>query len=122
MPITDLETKSPVSLGDIVAARARVRPFIQETPLMESTYLNELIGGRLFLKAENLQKAGSFKFRGACNRLLQLSNEEKKAGVVAWSSGNHALAVSAVGAMLDVPVTILMPSNAPKLFVGFSLW
>lgn len=103
-----------VSLGDLQQAHERIRPHIVRTPLLESETLNRLLGGRILVKAECLQNAGAFKFRGACNRLLQLSTAQKQAGVVAFSSGNHALATSAVARKFGVPATIIMPADAPK--------
>ncbi|PKW16124.1 threonine/serine dehydratase [Saccharopolyspora spinosa] len=98
----------------ITAAHDRIRERIIETPLLESAALNALVGARVLVKAESLQKTGSFKFRGACNRALQLAPHERSGGIVAWSSGNHALAISAVCAELGVPATILMPLDAPR--------
>ncbi|MGE8677189.1 MAG: threonine ammonia-lyase [Achromobacter marplatensis] len=103
-----------ISLGDLQQAHERIRPHIVRTPLLESETLNRLLGGRILVKAECLQNAGAFKFRGACNRLLQLSTAQKQAGVVAFSSGNHALAISAVARKFGVPATIIMPADAPK--------
>ncbi|QEI08027.1 threonine/serine dehydratase [Pigmentiphaga aceris] len=102
------------SITQIEAAAARIREHAVVTPLLESAVINELTGGRILFKAEVLQVAGSFKFRGACNRLMQLSPEQKQAGVVAFSSGNHALATSAVAKLLGVKATIIMPADAPK--------
>ncbi|CAM4234470.1 L-threo-3-hydroxyaspartate ammonia-lyase [Bordetella tumbae] len=103
-----------VSLSDIQQAHERIRPHIVRTPLLESAALNDLLGARILVKAESLQNTGAFKFRGACNRLLQLSPSQKQAGVVAFSSGNHALATSAVARTLGVPASIIMPADAPK--------
>lgn len=103
-----------VSLSDVQQAYERIRPHVVRTPLLESATLNELLGGRVLVKAECLQHAGAFKFRGAVNRLLQLDDAQRKAGVVAFSSGNHALATSAVARKLGIPASIIMPSDAPK--------
>ncbi|MCA1326744.1 threonine/serine dehydratase [Herbaspirillum sp. alder98] len=102
------------SIDAIAAAAKRIAPYASNTPLLESPAINALTGARVLFKAEVLQQAGSFKFRGACNRLLQLSAAQKAAGVVAFSSGNHALAISTVARMLDIAATILMPSDAPR--------
>ena len=102
------------SLDAIRAAAGRIAAHAIVTPLLESADINELTGARVLFKAEVLQKAGSFKFRGACNRLLQLSEEQRKAGVVAFSSGNHALAISTVARQLGIAATIIMPQDAPK--------
>lgn len=85
------------------------------TPLIESEELNALAGGRILLKAETLQHCGSFKFRGAYNRLVQLSAEERRRGVLAWSSGNHAQGVARAARKLGVPATIVMPADAPRV-------
>ena len=97
--------------SDVTAARERIRNYIVETPLVESPLINEMTGGRILFKLENLQKGGAFKFRGACNRALQMTPEQKKGGIVAWSSGNHALAVSAVCKMLGMPATCLLSTS-----------
>ena len=104
----------PPTLKDIQEAAHRIKDFAIRTPLMENQELNEIVGGRLIFKPEVLQRTASFKFRGACNRLLQLSPEQKRAGVVAFSSGNHALATSAVARILGIPATIIMPADAPQ--------
>ncbi|MBL4639582.1 MAG: threonine/serine dehydratase [Kordiimonadaceae bacterium] len=104
-----------VSYDDIVAAAKRIEGVAVKTPLIESPALNALVGGRVLLKAENLQRVGAFKFRGAFNRLSQLSDDEKAKGVVAWSSGNHAQGVAAAGQILDIKTTIIMPEDTPKM-------
>ena len=104
-----------VNLDDIRAAAERLQPIIVRTPLISSPALDELVGGRVFLKAENLQRVGSFKIRGAYNLLSQLSPEQAKRGVIAFSSGNHAQAVAAAGTMLGIETTIVMPEDAPKI-------
>ena len=92
-----------------IAGRARVTPVLADTPLDART------GGRILLKLETLQHTGSFKFRGAYNRLAQLDANERRAGVVAFSSGNHAQGVAAAARLLGVPATIVMPSDAPRV-------
>jgi threonine dehydratase len=87
---------------------------VVETPVLESEALNRRVGTRVLLKAECLQHGGSFKIRGALNRMLQLSHAERSAGVVAFSSGNHAQAVALAAQWLGVPATIVMPSDAPR--------
>jgi threonine dehydratase len=111
--MTDLPT-GDFSIADIEAAYVRILPFIVRTPLLESEALNRAVGARVLVKAENLQKTGSFKFRGACNRTLQIPAEQRPRGIVAFSSGNHALAISAVCANFGMPATIIMPADAPK--------
>ena len=103
-----------VTLGDVQQAHERIRSHIVRTPLLESASLNELAGARILVKAESLQQAGAFKFRGAVNRLLQLSDAQKRSGVVAFSSGNHALATSLVARKLGIPASIIMPADAPR--------
>ena len=102
-----------VTFADVQAAAARIKPHAVRTPLVESPVLNELNRGRVFLKLETLQRTGSFKFRGACNAIAQLSPEQKRAGVVAFSSGNHAQGVAAAAALFGVPALIVMPGDVP---------
>ena len=104
-----------VYLNDIIDAAKRLAPVIVRTPLISSPFLDELTGGKIFLKAENLQRTGSFKIRGAYNLLSQLTPEQSKNGAVAYSSGNHAQAVAAAGAMLGIETTIVMPQDTPQI-------
>lgn len=104
-----------IAYDDITAAATRLVPFINRTPLLESESLNAALGGRLLVKAECLQKTGSFKFRGATNRISQLTPAQRKAGVVAWSSGNHAQGVALAARLHNVPATIVMPADAPRM-------
>ena len=106
-----------VTLADIQAAAGRIRGHALETPLIESPALNERAGVRVLLKAETLQRVGAFKFRGAFNRLVQLSADERARGVVAFSSGNHAQGVALAARLLGIPALIVMPSDAPKVKV-----
>jgi threonine dehydratase len=106
-----------VTLGDIEAAAARLNGLAVETPLIESPALNERLGLRVLIKPETLQRVGAFKFRGAYNRLVQLSNDEKRRGVVAFSSGNHAQGVALAAKLLGVPALIVMPADSPKVKV-----
>lgn len=99
---------------DVAAAAKRLAGFVRRTPLIRETYLDRIVGGRLLFKAENLQITGSFKIRGAYNRLVQLTPPERRRGIVAWSAGNHGQALAFVGQRLNVPVTIVMPSDAPE--------
>lgn len=99
--------------ADVEAAAARIAPYITETPLVESRALNARIGGRVLLKLETLQRTGSFKFRGALNRILQIPGVERGKGVVAFSSGNHAQGVAAAAGLLGIPAVIVMPADAP---------
>lgn len=107
-------TLSP-AFEDVVQASERIAGHAVVTPLLESPELNEAVGGRLLIKAECLQRTGSFKFRGAFNRLSQLSPDERKRGVVAFSSGNHAQGVAAAAKILGLPAVIVMPADAPAL-------
>lgn len=100
-------------LADIAAAAERLRPVARRTPLIESPILNEALGFRLLIKAEVLQFTGSFKFRGAYNRIAQLSAAERQAGVVAFSSGNHAQGVAFAARLCGARATILMPADSP---------
>ena len=104
--------------GDIEAAAARLSGLAVLTPLLESPALNARLGGRLLVKAECLQRTGSFKFRGAYNALAQLDPAARGRGVVAYSSGNHAQGVAAAAQLLAMPATIVMPSDAPKIKVA----
>jgi threonine dehydratase len=101
--------------ADIEAAAARLAGIARRTPLLAGTPLDEVTGGRLLFKAECLQRNGSFKFRGAYNRLVQLDAAARRAGVVAFSSGNHAQGVAAAARMLGIPATIVMPADAPVI-------
>jgi len=100
---------------DVRAAAARLAGHARRTPLLSATPLDGLAGGRILLKLETLQHTGSFKFRGAYNRLAQLDAAERRAGVVAFSSGNHAQGVACAARLLGVPATIVMPADAPRV-------
>ncbi len=97
----------------ILAAQQRLRGQAHVTPIITSHTLNQRLGAEVFLKAENLQRIGAFKFRGAYNAISQLSDREMAAGVLAFSSGNHAQAVAKVCQMFGIKATIVMPNNAP---------
>jgi threonine dehydratase len=99
--------------AEVQAAAGRLAGVVRRTPLLAGTPLDGLTGGRLLFKVESLQHTGSFKFRGAYNRLVQLDAAGRRAGVVAYSSGNHAQGVAAAARLLGIPATIVMPSNAP---------
>jgi threonine dehydratase len=113
MPSTDAR-RLPV-FADILAARERLAPRAVRTPLLESPALNELAGGRVLVKAEALQLTGSFKFRGAFNLVSKLSEDERRRGVVAFSSGNHAQGVAAAAKLAGAPAVIVMPDDAPSV-------
>jgi threonine dehydratase len=103
-----------IGVGDIEAAAARLQGVSLRTPLIQNVELNEALGGTVLIKPECLQVTGSFKIRGAYNRLSQLTTQQASNGVVACSSGNHAQGVAAAGAMLGIRTTIVMPQDAPK--------
>jgi len=108
----------PPTIADLRAAAARLEGRVVTTPLLESPLLNARLGGRLLVKAETLQRTGSFKFRGASNALLQLDERGRRAGVVAFSSGNHAQGVAAAAQMLGIPAAIVMPADAPAIKIA----
>jgi len=101
--------------ADIAAAAQRLAGVAVRTPLVSAPVLDERLGTRVFLKAETLQRTGSFKFRGAYNKISQIPPERRAAGVVAYSSGNHAQGVAAAAKLLGIRATIVMPSDAPRL-------
>jgi threo-3-hydroxy-L-aspartate ammonia-lyase len=101
------------SFDDVRAAAERLRGVAHRTPAITSRTLDALTGAQVFLKCENLQRMGAFKFRGAYNRLVQLDERARRAGVVAFSSGNHAQGVALAAQLLGIPATIVMPSDAP---------
>ncbi len=115
---SSLSSDSQVSLADIEDAAARLRGMAVVTPLLESPPLNKRLGGRLLVKAEPLQRTGSFKFRGAYNRMCRLDAAQKKRGVVAYSSGNHAQGVAAAAEILGMPAVIVMPADAPGIKIA----
>ncbi|MEZ5534559.1 MAG: threonine/serine dehydratase [Thiolinea sp.] len=104
-----------LSLATIHAAAVRLQNRIVHTPLLESGLLNEQLGGRVLFKAECLQYTGSFKFRGALNKISQLTEEQKQRGVVAYSSGNHAQGVAAAALAAGIHAKIVIPADAPAL-------
>ena len=103
------------AFADVEAAAGRLAGIVRRTPLLAATPLDEALGGRILLKVESLQRTGSFKFRGAYNRLVQLDPGQRRAGVVAFSSGNHAQGVAAAAKMLGISATIVMPADAPAV-------
>ena len=109
---------SDPSIDDIRAASRRLDGRAVLTPLLESPLLNARLGGRLLVKAETLQRTGSFKFRGAYNTLAQLDAAQRRGGVVAYSSGNHAQGVAAAAQLLGMPAVIVMPADAPAIKVA----
>lgn len=105
---------TPSYAGVLDAAR-QIAPAIVRTPLIEHPALNAVVGGRVLMKAESLQVAGAFKYRGAYNRISRLSAEERVRGIVAYSSGNHAQASAAAAKAMGAPAVIVMPSDSPKI-------
>ncbi|WP_374276144.1 threonine/serine dehydratase [Brevundimonas sp.] len=106
------------SFAGVEDAARRISGVAVRTPLIESPALNERLGGRVLLKAETMQVAGAFKFRGAYNRISRLTEEEKARGVVAYSSGNHAQAVAAAARMVGTHAIIVMPADSPRVKVA----
>jgi threonine dehydratase len=102
------------TFDDVLAAHARIAPHIHRTPVLTSSYLNDLTGAELFFKCENFQKAGAFKVRGACNAVFGLSDEMAAKGVCTHSSGNHALSLSYAAGRRGIPCNVVMPRTAPQ--------
>ena len=102
------------TFDDVLAAHARVAPYIHRTPVLTSSFLNELTGAELFFKCENFQKAGAFKVRGACNAVFGLTDEMAAKGVATHSSGNHALSLSYAAGRRGIPCHVVMPRTAPQ--------
>ena len=108
---------APPAYADIEAAAGRLKGVAVRTPLLSAPTLDALAGARIFVKAEPLQRTGSFKFRGAYNCLSRLSEEQRRRGVICFSSGNHAQGVSAAAQLLGVRATVVMPAQAPHIKV-----
>ncbi|HEY1288203.1 MAG TPA: pyridoxal-phosphate dependent enzyme, partial [Burkholderiales bacterium] len=107
-----------VTYDDIAAAHERIRPHARRTPVMTSRQVDELTGASVFFKCENLQRMGAFKFRGAYNALSRFDARQRAAGVVAFSSGNHAQAIALSARLLGMPAAIVMPHDAPAAKVA----
>jgi len=105
----------PPTLADIQVAAERIKPYIHRTPVLTNVSLNQRVGAQVFLKCENFQRVGAFKFRGACNAVFSLSAEEAACGVSTHSSGNHAQAVALAARLRGIPAYIVMPNNAPAV-------
>ena len=103
------------TLNDIQQAAERIRPYAHRTPILTNESLNQNVGAQVYLKCENMQKVGAFKFRGACNAVYSLNAEEAKHGVCTHSSGNHAQALALAARMHGIPAYIVMPNNAPQV-------
>ncbi|MBJ3590597.1 threo-3-hydroxy-L-aspartate ammonia-lyase [Salmonella enterica subsp. enterica serovar Saintpaul] len=104
--------------ADVAAAAERIEGYANRTPVMTSRTVNEEFGAEVFFKCENLQRMGAFKFRGAMNALRQFTPEQRAAGVVTFSSGNHAQAIALAAKLLGIPATIVMPHDAPAAKVA----
>ncbi|WP_440967046.1 threo-3-hydroxy-L-aspartate ammonia-lyase [Massilia sp. GER05] len=103
---------------DVVQAASRIAGVANRTPVLTSRTVDEAFGAQVFFKCENMQRMGAFKFRGACNALMKFSPEQRRAGVVAFSSGNHAQAIALSAKLLGIPATIVMPQDAPAAKVA----
>jgi threonine dehydratase len=104
-----------LTLTDILQAVERIKPYAHRTPVLTNESLNQRVSAQVFLKCENFQKVGAFKFRGACNAVFSLSDEEAARGVCTHSSGNHAQALALAARMRGIPAFIVMPENAPQV-------
>jgi len=104
-----------VTIDDVKAAQARLAGIAHRTPVLTSRTVNDRTHSQVFFKCENFQRAGAFKFRGAYNALVQLSEIQKQQGVITFSSGNHAQAIALAGKLLHIPTTIVMPDDAPEV-------
>jgi threonine dehydratase len=113
--LSDELAAPPIGLAEVRAAAQRLAPYVHRTPVFTSRTLDERTGATVLLKCENLQRVGAFKFRGAMNAVLQLEDEERKAGVITHSSGNHGQALALAGKLGNVPVCIVMPRTAPAV-------
>ncbi|SFT57394.1 threonine dehydratase [Sedimentitalea nanhaiensis] len=102
------------TLDDMLAAHERIKPYVHRTPVLTSSFLNELTGADLFFKCENFQKAAAFKVRGASNAVFGLTEEQAKHGVATHSSGNHALSLSYAAGQRGIPCHVVMPHTAPQ--------
>jgi len=110
-----LDALAKPKFEDIEAAEKRLLGRVRQTPILESSRLNDKLNCRLFIKAECLQSTGSFKFRGALNKVMQIPKDRRYKGVVAYSSGNHAQGVAAAAQIFGIPAKIVMPSDAPQI-------
>ncbi len=107
-----------LTFNDILQARQRINGVAHRTPVLTSHQFNDLVDGEVFFKAENFQRAGAFKFRGAYNKLASLTKEERSRGILAYSSGNHAQATALAAKLFGVPAVIVMPHDAPQIKVN----
>lgn len=117
MAVTTASSLSLISLADVELARQRIAPFIKRTPLVGNHVLSNRLGTNVYLKLEMFQRTGAFKVRGAFNKMLSLSAEEQRRGVVAVSGGNHAQAVACAARQLGVQALVLMPESTPANYL-----
>lgn len=113
-----MDTLNLPTFDDIAAAAKRIDGYPHGTPVLTSRTINEELGAEVFFKCENLQRMGAFKFRGAFNALAKFSDGQRRAGVVTFSSGNHAQAIALSAKLLGMPATIVMPHDAPAVKVA----
>ena len=110
----DYSTAQGLTIEHMREAHARIKPYINRTPVLQSQYLNDLTGADIYFKCENFQEAGAFKVRGACNAVFGLTDEQAKNGVCTHSSGNHALSLSYAAGRRGIPCNVVMPRTAPQ--------
>lgn len=113
-----MSTLQPPAYADVVQAAERIAGIANRTPVLTSRTVDEEFGAEVFFKCENMQRMGAFKFRGACNALARFTPAQRAAGVVAFSSGNHAQAIALAARLLGMPATIVMPQDAPAAKVA----
>jgi threonine dehydratase len=113
-----MNTLSLPTYDDVIAAAGRLKGHAHQTPVLTSRTVNEILGAEVFFKCENLQRMGAFKFRGGFNALSRFDAQQRKNGVVAFSSGNHAQAIALSAKLLGIPATIIMPNDAPAAKVA----
>ena len=101
-------------VDDVLAAARRLAPYLQPTPVLRSRTMEATLGAQLFFKCENFQRMGAFKFRGTMHALLCMSEQQRRAGALCYSSGNHGQALALAGSLLQVAVTVVMPADAPQ--------
>ncbi len=114
-PLKIMKTTKEQWFERVLAAAKRLRGQANRTPVVTSRTLNQKVGAEIFLKCENYQRVGAFKFRGAYNAMSQLADEQRRRGVITHSSGNHAQAVALVGRLLGIQTTVVMPNDAPRI-------
>lgn len=118
LKVRGITVNNQPTLQDVRIAHQQIQPYIHKTPVLTCTGLNRLVGAKLFFKCENFQRGGAFKFRGACNAIFSLSNDEASRNVVTHSSGNHAAALALAAQKRGISARIVMPSNAPAVKIA----